>query len=117
MSQNPNTWKLVTDDDSTLKNMARMYSMEIRHLNRAIPAIILAACLLFLGACSRQTCPTYSDADHVLTKWDTVPATYADVNEMIRQDTTPHRFTFIEKVAAVVCGAMIVTAIQAHNEK
>lgn len=53
MSQNPKTWKLVTDDDGTLKHMARtglivkgpklvfsirnwrwMYSMTINHLIR-----------------------------------------------------------------------------------
>ena len=75
-----------------------------------LPLIIIA--MLLLGACTHQSCPTYSDANYIPSKWDTVPATYADVEAYMRADTTPHRFTVFEKTGALLGLILIGSAIK-----
>lgn len=76
---------------------------------KRLTLIIIICTLLVAGACSPYTCPTYSQS-----KWDTIPATHADLALFMAQDTTAKRFTFAEKAAAVVILGVAITAI--HNE-
>lgn len=81
-----------------------------------LPLIIAA--LFLLGACTPQSCPTYSRANFIapieehrpLTKWDTVPATYADVIEYMNSDTIPQRFSMVEKASAAVAIYLLISA-------
>lgn len=87
-----------------------------------LPLILVA--IFLLGACTPQSCPTYSRANFIapieeqrpLTKWDTMPATYADVIAYMNADTIPKRFSLVEKAGAVVGIYLIISAINSQRE-
>lgn len=72
--------------------------------------LIMILCILLTGACTPYSCPTYSQS-----KWDTIPATHSDLALYMSQDTTPHKFTFIEKVGAVIAVTVIVAVIESPD--
>ncbi len=75
---------------------------------------------LSLGACTLKSCPTYSFSAPIekqpKSKWDTVPATYADLAEYMANDTTSHRFSRAEKIGALIATVLIVKAISSQKE-
>lgn len=78
-------------------------------------------CLLFLCGCTstKPYCPTYANNTVIapvdkrkLTKWDTVPATYADVAQFMAQDTIPYKPSMVEKIGAGIATYLIFTMIK-----
>lgn len=76
--------------------------------------LIIIVAMLLLGACTPQSCPTYSDANYPPSKWDTVPATHADLIAYMHADTTHHPFTWVEKTGAAI--AIFLVLKQADND-
>lgn len=64
-------------------------------MKKLLPAILITASLIALG-CTKQACPTYS---------------HADVNDIIRQDSTPHKFSIAEKGGAILFIYFMVSTI------
>lgn len=87
-------------------------SVKIDCTKNIIKTLIIVFLLSLFSCGSMKSCPTYSKEERPLTKWDTVPATYADVIEYMANDTIPYKPSLAEKIGAGVAIIFIINLIK-----